>query len=71
MFLTFIQVYTHGLLEELVWVGRYSKEGESQEFPNYEPCKELVEHVFFECASYVFQRLIIWTIFKNSFLQIV
>ena len=42
------------MFEEL---GRHDKVGGSQERPNCGACKELVEHVFFECASYDFQRL--------------
>ena len=33
------------------------KEGGSQECPNCGACKESVEHVLFECASYDSQRL--------------
>ena len=44
---------THGLFEEL---GRHAKEGGSQECPNCGACKESVEHVLFECASYDSQR---------------
>ena len=40
---------THGLFEEL---GRHANRGGSQEFPNCGACKESVEHVLFECASY-------------------
>ena len=40
---------THGLYEEL---GRYAKGGGSQECPNCGACKESVEQVLFECASY-------------------
>ena len=39
----------HWLYEEL---GRHAKMGESQECPNCGTCKESVEHVLFECASY-------------------
>ena len=45
---------THGLFEEL---GRDDKGGGSQECPNGGACKESVEHVLFECASYDSQRL--------------
>ena len=45
----------HGLLEEL---GGHSKGGESQECPNCGACKELIEHVLFECSSYDSQGLI-------------
>ena len=45
---------TIGLFEEL---GRHVKEGGSQECPKCGTCKELVEHVFFECESCEFQRL--------------
>ena len=44
---------THGLFEEL---GRHAKRGGSQECPNCGACKESVEHVLFECASYDSQR---------------
>ena len=44
---------THGLFEEL---GRHAKGGGSQECPNFGACKEFVEHVLFECASYHSQR---------------
>ena len=40
---------THGLFEEL---GRRTKGGGSQECPNCRACRESVEHVVFECASY-------------------
>ena len=39
---------THRLHEEL---GRHDNRGGSQECPNCEACKELVEHVMFECAA--------------------
>ena len=42
------------MFEEL---GRHDKGGGSQECPNCEVCKESVEHVPFECASYDPQRL--------------
>ena len=45
---------THGLFEEL---GRHDKGDGSQECPNYGACKESVQHVVFECASYDSQRL--------------
>ena len=38
-------------------MGRHDKGGASQECPNCGACKELGEHVIFECASYVSQRL--------------
>ena len=44
---------THGLFEEL---GRQAKRGGSQECPNCEACKESVEQVVFECASYIIPR---------------
>ena len=44
---------TYGLFEEL---GRHAKGGGSQEYPNCVACKESVEHVLFECASYDSQR---------------
>ena len=44
---------THGLFEEL---GRHTKRDGSQECPNCGACKESVEHVLFECASYDSQR---------------
>ena len=44
---------THGLFEEL---GRHAKRGGSQECPNCGACKESVQHVFFECASYDSRR---------------
>ena len=44
---------THGLFEEL---GRHAKRDGSQECPNCGACKESVEHVLFECASYDSQR---------------
>ena len=40
------------------------------ECPNCGACKESVEHVIFECVSYDSQRLISWTIRRESFLQI-
>ena len=44
---------THGLSEEL---GRHTKRGVSQECPNCGACKESVEGVPFECASFDSQR---------------
>ena len=41
------------LFEEL---GRDAKEGGSLECPNCGACKELVEHVLFECASHDSQK---------------
>ena len=41
---------THGLFEEL---GRHDKRGGSQECPNCGACKETVECVLFEYASYI------------------
>ena len=43
----------HWLFEEL---GRHAKMGGSQECPNCGTCKESVEHVLFEFASYDSQR---------------
>ena len=40
----------HGLLEELGW--HVDKDG-SQECPNCGASKESMEHVLFECASYI------------------
>ena len=54
---------THGLFEEL---GRHANRGRSQECPNCGACKESVEHVLFECASYDSQR----QIFLNHMKQI-
>ena len=49
---------THGLLEELGrHDSRHDKGGGSQECPNYGACKELVEHVLSESATYDSQRL--------------
>ena len=45
---------TNGLFEEL---GRHDKGGESKECPNCRACKESVEDVPFECASYDSQGL--------------
>ena len=45
---------THGLFEEL---GRHDKGAGSQECSNCRACKESVEHVLFESASYDSQRL--------------
>ena len=45
---------TSGLFEEL---GRHDNVGGSQECPNCGTCKESVEHVLIECASYDSQRL--------------
>ena len=45
---------THGLFEEL---NRHDKEGGSKVCPNRGACKESVERVLFECASYGSQRL--------------
>ena len=45
---------THGLFEEL---GKHDKGGGPQECANCGACKESVEHVLFECASYDSQRL--------------
>ena len=42
------------MFEEL---DRYDNGGGSQECPNCGACKESVEHVLFECASYDFPRL--------------
>ena len=42
----------HGLFKEL----GHAKRGESQEYLNCGVCKESVEHVLFECASYDSQR---------------
>ena len=42
------------MFEEL---GRQDKGVESQECPNCRACKESVEHVIFECASYDSQKL--------------
>ena len=53
---------THGLFEEL---GRHAKEGGSQECPNCGACKESVEHVLFECASYDSQRQIFFDYMKQ------
>ena len=53
MFLKF-RSGTHGLFKEL---GRHDKGGGSQKCPNCGACKELVEHVLFECASYHSHRL--------------
>ena len=50
---------TNGLFEEL---GRHAKGGGPQGCPNYEACKESVEHVLFECAVYDFQGLSFGTI---------
>ena len=44
---------THRLFEEL---GRHASGGGSQECPNCGACKESVEHVLFQCASYDSQR---------------
>ena len=44
---------THGIFEEL---SRHAKRSGSQECPNCGACKELVEHILFECASYDSQR---------------
>ena len=44
---------THGLFEQL---GRHAKRGGCQECPNCGACKESVEHVLFEFASYDSQR---------------
>ena len=43
----------HGLFEELC---RQANRGGSQECPYCGACKESVEHVVFECASYNSQR---------------
>ena len=43
------------------WVGM-PKRGGLQECPKCGPCKELVEHVLFQCASYDSKILIFWTI---------
>ena len=48
-------VTTYALLEEL---GRCTKGGGSRVCPNCRACKELVEHVLFECVSHNSQRLI-------------
>ena len=53
LFLTFCSGI-HGLFEEL---GRHDKVGWSQECPNCGNCKDSVEHVLFEHASYDFQRI--------------
>ena len=58
---------THGLFEEL---GRHVKRVGSQECPNCEVCKELVDCVLFECALYESQRQIFWSIWRKSFLWI-
>ena len=42
------------------WVGILSR-GELQECLTCGACKELVEHVLFECSSYDSQRRIFWT----------
>ena len=44
---------THELFEEL---DRHAKRGRAQECPHSGACKELVEHVLFECALYDSQR---------------
>ena len=56
LFFTFLSG-THWLFEEL---GRHVKGGGSQECPNCGACKESVEHVLFECASYNSQRQNSW-----------
>ena len=38
----------------------------SQECPNCGACKESVEHVLFECASYDSQRPNFWTIYEAN-----
>ena len=53
---------THGLFEEL---GRHNKRGGSQECPNCRACKESVELVLFECASYDSQSLDFWEYLKT------
>ena len=53
---------THGLFEEL---GRHAKRDGSQECPNCGACKESVEHVLFECASYDSQRQIFFDYMKQ------
>ena len=50
---------THGLFEDL---GRHAKGSGSQECPTCGACRESVEHVLFECASYDSQRQIFLTI---------
>ena len=50
---------THGLYEEL---GRHAKGGGSQECPTYGACKESVERLLLECASYDSQSQIFLTI---------
>ena len=42
-----------------------SKRGGSQECPNCGACKESVEHVLSECASYDSQRQLFWTIYVH------
>ena len=42
---------THGLFEEL---GRHDKEGGSQESHNCGAYKESIEHVLFDCTSYMY-----------------
>ena len=44
---------THGLFEEL---DRHAKRGRSQEYPHCGACKQPVQHVFLECASYDHQE---------------
>ena len=58
LFLKFLSG-TLGLFEEL---GRHAKWGGSQECPTCGACKEFVEHVLFECASYDSQRQIFFGI---------
>ena len=50
------------MFEEL---SRHASMGGSQECPNCYACKESIEHVLFECASYDFQRLISFNCLKK------
>ena len=49
---------THGLFEEF---STHDNSGGSQDCDDCGACKQLVEHVLVECASYDSQRQIFWT----------
>ena len=53
------------LFEEL---GRRDKMSGSHECPNCGACKESVQHVHFECASYDFQRLDFLDVLRTALL---